>query len=326
MQSRLVRRLIPAALIALLGTSAYLFWLQHNNSALPPGIASGNGRLEATEIDIASKIPGRLARVAVREGDTVSQGQILAELDAADLQAQLRGAQAQTRQAQAAAGEGQAALRSAGSQHQLAHSTLDRTRELAQKGFASRDRLDRDMTTLQTTDAAVNAAQSRVSEAQAATSAAQAQADALQATLNDTALRAPLAGRVLYRLAEPGEVVAAGGKVITLLDMSDIFMSIYLPSGEAGKVRVGSAARIVLDALPEQPVPAHVVFVSPKAQFTPKEVETRNEREKLMFRVKVRVDPHWLAGHADLAKPGMPGMAYVATDPAISWPANLTPR
>lgn len=329
MPPRLSRRLLLIALpLALLAGG--LYWKLHNNNGLPADIASGNGRLEATEIDIASRIGGRLASVDVREGDTVQQGQVVAALDAADLQAQLRAAAAQVEQAQAATAEGQAAMRSAGSQHQLAHSTLDRTRELANKGFASRERLDRDLSTLQTTDAAISAAQGRVNQAQSAVTAAQAQADAVQVTLDDATLKAPVAGRVLYRLAEPGEVLAPGGKVITLLDMSDTFMSIYLSTSEAGKVRVGSEARIVLDALPNQPIPAHVVFVAPRAQFTPKEVETRDEREKLMFRIKVKVDQAWLANHADLAKPGMPGMAYVKTlaqpDSDTAWPANLTPK
>ena len=116
----------------------------------------------------------------------------------------------------------------------------------------------------------------------------------------------------------------AGGKVLTLVDLSDMYMTVYLPTDLAGQLAIGSEARIVLDAYPDQPVPATVSFVAPKAQFTPREVETRSEREKLMFRVKVRPDASWLAAHRDLAKGGMPGVAYLRKDPALVWPAFLS--
>ena len=144
--------------------------------------------------------------------------------------------------------------------------------------------------------------------------------------MKDAALRAPINGRVLYRLAEPGEVVAAGGKVLTLVDLTDMYMTIYLPTDKVGQVAIGSEGKILLDGLPDQAIPAKVSFVAPKAQFTPREVETRTEREKLMFRVKVQADPAWLAAHRDLAKAGMPGVAYVRLDPTRPWPDNLQSR
>lgn len=325
MLSRLPRVFSALGLILILAV-AFALWKSSRPAPLPPGIAVGNGRFEATEVDVATKIAGRLARVAAREGDNVAVGQVVAELDVEDVKAQLRAADAQTRQAHAATRETQAGMASAGSQQMLAQTTLERTRQLVRKGYITGDRLDRDISAAQTADAGMAAARSRVSEASAGVAAAAARAEALRVSLADAVIKAPIAGRVLYRLAEPGEVIAAGGKILTLLDMGDIYMSVYLPAAEAGKVAIGSPARIVLDALPGRPVPAQVIFVAPRAQFTPKEVETRNEREKLMFRVKVKVTPEWLAANADLAKPGMPGMAYVLTDPTAAWPPALTPR
>ncbi|RJX34125.1 MAG: efflux RND transporter periplasmic adaptor subunit [Oxalobacter sp.] len=277
-----------------------------------PGLTYGNGRLEATEADIATKVAGRLAEVQAREGDNLAANQIAAKLDAEDLAAQLNAAEAAVMQAR----DG---VDGAISQQKLAKVSLDRTRELIKKGFISGDRLDRDISALQTANATLAAARNKVSEAQS-------RADVLRVNVKDTSLRAPIAGRVLYRLAEPGEVLAAGGKVFTLLDLSDVYMSIYLPTEEAGKVALNSPAKIVLDALPDTPIPAKVVFVAPRSQFTPKEVETRNEREKLMFRIKVKVDLDWLKQHADMAKPGMPGIAYVQTAPDAVWPATLPSR
>jgi HlyD family secretion protein len=103
-------------------------------------------------------------------------------------------------------------------------------------------------------------------------------------------------------------------------------MDIFLPTAGAGRTRVGDDARIVLDALPDTPIPARVSFVAAKAQFTPKAVETRSERDKLMFRVKVRVDPDLLRAHATEVRTGLPGVAYVRLDPAVAWPAALQGR
>ena len=323
MSSPVARRLVPLLLILLLGAALFLLYQRNKAPTLPPGIASGNGRLEAVEVDVATKVAGRLAKVQLHEGDNVQAGQVVAELDADDLRAQLRAAEAQTLQARAALQESRAGLASAQSQQKLARITLERSRKLEKQGFATNDQLDQRQSALQTADAAVNAAQSKISAADAAVAAAAARVDVLRVALNDTTIKAPINGRVLDRLAEPGEVLAAGGKIVTLHDMADVDMSIYLPTAEAGKLAVGSPARIVLDALPGQPLPAKAVFVAPHSQFTPKEVETRNEREKLMFRVKVKVDAGWIASHAELAKPGMPGMAYVQTAPDAVWPASF---
>lgn len=311
------------ALIAVSTAIGGFYLYQGGNSRLPAGLAAGNGRLEAIEVDVATKIAGRLAGLAPHEGDWVEAGAVVAHLDADDLRAQLRAAQAQVVQAKKSADESRAGVRKSKSDVALADKTLQRSEDLVGKGFISRSKLDADQTGMEGAMAGMAQAQSRVGEAEAAIAAAHAKVDSLQATLNDTSLKSPITGRVLYRLAEPGEVLAAGGKVLTLVDLSDMYLTIYVSTDKAGLVAVGSAARIVLDALPGQAIPATVSFVSPKAQFTPREVETKSERDKLMFRIKVKADPAWLAAHRDLAKGGMPGVAYVKLDAAAVWPANL---
>ncbi|AUM00327.1 HlyD family secretion protein [Pseudothauera hydrothermalis] len=321
-RSRL-KRISIFALLALCAAIGGFYLYPQRQSALPPGIAAGNGRLEATEVDVATKIAGRLAELAPREGDWVEAGAVVGRLDADDLRAQLRAAEAQAVQAQKAAEGARADVRKLRSDVSLAEKTLKRSEELIGKGFVSRNKLDTDQSGMERAVAGMAQAQSRVAEADAAVAAALAKVDSLKATLNDTLLKAPIAGRVLYRLAEPGEVLAAGGKVLTLVDLSDMYMTVYLPTEKAGQVAIQSEARIVLDALPGQAIPAKVGFVAAKAQFTPREVETRTEREKLMFRLKVQADPAWLAAHRDLAKGGMPGVAYVKLDANAVWPANL---
>ena len=309
------------ALAVLAGGAYYIY--QHRPAGLPAGFASGNGRLEATEVDVATKIAGRLAELGPREGDWVESGSVVGRLDADDLRAQLRAAEAQVVQAQKAVDETRAGVRKSKADATLAGKTLKRSEELVGRGFISRNKLDSDQTGMEGAMAGMAQASSRVAEAEAAVATAQARVDSLRATLNDTSLKAPISGRVLYRLAEAGEVLAAGGKALTLLDLSDMYMTVYLPTDKAGQVALGAEARIVLDALAEQAIPATVSFVAPKAQFTPREVETRSEREKLMFRIKLRADPAWLAAHRDLAKGGMPGVAYVRLDANAAWPATL---
>ncbi len=308
--------------LAMLAGGAYYIY-QHRPAGLPAGFASGNGRLEATEVDVATKIAGRLAELGPREGDWFEAGSVVGRLDADDLRAQLRAAEAQVVQAQKAVDETRAGVRKSKADATLAGKTLKRSEELVGRGFISRNKLDSDQTGMEGAMAGMAQASSRVAEAEAAVATAQARVDSLRATLNDTSLKAPISGRVLYRLAEAGEVLAAGGKALTLVDLSDMYMTVYLPTDKAGQVALGAEARIVLDALAEQAIPATVSFVAPKAQFTPREVETRSEREKLMFRIKLRADPAWLAAHRDLAKGGMPGVAYVRLDANAAWPATL---
>jgi HlyD family secretion protein len=136
-------------------------------------------------------------------------------------------------------------------------------------------------------------------------------------------LKSPVKGRVLYRLAEEGEVIASGGKVLTLLNLEDVYMDLFLPGQEAARIKYGAEARIVLDAAPGRVAPAKVTFVSPEAQFTPKQVETRSERDKLMFRVKIQVPPELVMPYIDRIKTGIRGVGYVRYDDAVAWPDSL---
>lgn len=316
-----IKFFIFSAFLAL--TAGIGIYLYQQPTGLPAGFASGNGRLEATEVDVATRIAGRLAELGPREGDYAEAGAVVARLDADDLRAQLQGAEAQIQQAQRAVDQWRAGVRKSQSEVSLAGKTLKRSEELVGRGFISRNKLDTDQTGMEGAMAGMAQARGKVGEADAGVAAATAKAESLRVTLNDTALKAPISGRVLYRLAEPGEVLAAGGKVLTLVNLSDMFMTIYLPTDQAGQVALGGEARIVLDAWPGQVIPATVSFVAPKAQFTPREVETRSEREKLMFRLKVKPDAAWLVAHRDLAKGGMPGVAYVRLDADAAWPVDL---
>jgi HlyD family secretion protein len=305
---------------------AVLAWHYLQEPELPEGIASGNGRLEATQVDITTKLAGRLAEVSFKEGEDVKAGQVLARMDVRELEAELRQAQAQVIQAQKQRTAAAAVIAQRKSEVTLAEKNLARSRELYENQNIPIEQLQRSETTLQTAQAALSAAKAELALAEAAIDAARARAESVRTRIDDGALKTPTAGRVLYRLAEPGEVLPAGGKVLTVLDLTDASMTIFLPTLEAGRLRIGDEARIVLDAISEYTIPAKVSFVSPEAQFTPKEVETRTEREKLMFRVKVQIDPALLAKHSAIMKTGVPGEAYVRLGTDVAWPESLQVR
>ncbi|WP_372964976.1 HlyD family secretion protein [Marinobacter sp.] len=312
---------IVLVVVAAVAVAAY--YLIPNGDELPEYIASGNGRIEATEVDIATRIPGRLESFAVREGDMVEAGQQLAVMDTDELRAQLAAAEANLHQAEQSQYLAEALVAQRESEQRYALAELARINTLVDRGHASREQQDRARTAAETADAALQAAKVQVASALAGIEAAKAAIRQIQTNIDDSELTTPVGGRVLYRLAEPGEVLAAGGKVATVLDVTDVYMTIFLPTSQAGRVRVGSEARIILDALPDYVVPADVSFVAAEAQFTPKSVETRSEREKLMFRVRIRINPELLKAYRDRVKTGVPGEAYVRLDESQAWPENL---
>jgi HlyD family secretion protein len=319
-------RKVVLLLLALAGAAAGGgYWWLHSAPALPSGIAAGNGRLEADEIDIATKFAGRIARLMVDEGDRVTPGQVVAVMDTRDLEATLKRDEALVEQARRSLDEAKAVQQQAQAQLTFAQQQLDRAATLVRKGYATVESLDQATQQHNVAAALVAAAAQRVSAAQSALEAATHDVELYRVNIADNSLVAPKVGRIEYRVANVGEVLPAGGKVFTMLDASYVYMDIYLPTAEAGRVRVGSEARIVLDAYPAHVIPAAVVFVASQAQFTPKAVETRDEREKLMFRIRVRIDPARLAGREDLVRSGLPGMAYVRTDAAAAWPPGLQP-
>ncbi len=314
---------IGGAILAVAIAGGFFIWLQFQQPALPEGFASGNGRIEATEIDVATQWAGQIKEVLASEGDLVDADQVVARMDTATLEAQLRQAEAQVKQAQDARASVAALISQRESELAFARKDLGRILKLTAKGFVSGQDADLKRTKQETTAAALAAAKAQATEAESAIAAAIAAADRLKIDIEQGILKAPHAGRVQYRLTEPGEVLAAGGKVLTLLDLTDVDLTLFLPETAAGRVALGAEARIVLDAAPNLVIPAQVSFVAAKAQFTPKTVETRTEREKLMFRVKVRIDPDLLRQHLSRVKTGLPGVAYVRLDPNASWPPML---
>lgn len=341
-------------LVAVLAVLALLLFILFGRGGddLGASFASGNGRIEAVEIDVATKSPGRLRSIDVEEGAFVTAGQVLAQMDTDQLTAHKRQGEAELRRAtisvetaNAQVAQREAELRAAAAvveqrkvQRDSAQRRLDRSERLARGNTVSQQVLDDDRTAQQGSvaalaaaeaqyaagEAGLNAARAQVVDAEAAVDAARASIESIDADIADATLTSPKDGRVQYKVAQQGEVLGAGGRVLNLVDLTDVYMTFFLPTAQAGRVSIGSEARLVLDALPDVTIPATISFVADVAQFTPKTVETADEREKLMFRVRARIPADLLRKYIEMVKTGLPGVAYVRLDPDAEWPARLS--
>ena len=348
------KKLTIAALIVAAAALGAYGWQQWRSAQASEGLVSGNGRIEATEIDVATKYAGRIAEILAQEGEFVKAGQPLARMQIESLQAQQREAIAGRERASHAVTSARAEIALRESQYAATMATVTqreaeldaalrrvkRSETLAREGASSEQELDDDRARVRGAQAALKAAQAQATAAKAAIDAAKAQTigaesavtaaaatvQRIDADVKDSELTAPRDGRVQYRLAQPGEVIGAGGKVLNMVDVSDVYISFFLPETVAGRVALGTEVRIVLDAAPQYVIPAQVSFVASTAQFTPKTVETASERQKLMFRVKARIAPDLLQKHLTQVKTGLPGVAWIKLDKERQWPAKLELR
>lgn len=345
---------IPFLLIIAAFVAAYLIWDSMRESGPGPGFAGGNGRIEATEIDVATKLAARVEAIFVREGDFVTAGQPLVQMQTDALEAEKTEATAQYYQAvaehlrataqvtlkQSEKISAEALVSERASDLDRNERRLARSSVLSPRGAMAAQSLDDDETAVNSSkaalasakaqvavaEAAIEAAQAEVKGAEAKMKAAQATIDRVNVDIRDSTLTAPRDGRIQYRVAQEGEVLGAGGKAVNMIDLADVYMTFFLPGTQAGRLSMNQEARLVLDAAPNVRIPAHISFVASRAQFTPKTVETENEREKLMFRVRAQVDPELLRQYIEYVKVGVTGVAWVRIDPAVEWPESLSLR
>ena len=160
-------------------------------------------------------------------------------------------------------------------------------------------------------------------EARDALGEADAQIARLSVVLGEQTIHAPVNGRIEYKIIEKDAVLPAGGRVALLLETDDVYMTVFLPDKVIGKIKIGDEARIALDAL-KGTLPAYISFVSPESEFTPKYVETQNERDKLLYRVKLQIPIDVARRYSGVLKSGMTGNGYVRTDISAPWPQELS--
>ncbi len=310
---------IAAGVIAFVGYQYY----ESRRSTVPEGIAYGNGRIEAKLTDVSAKEALRIKDVLVDEGDLVTPGQVLVHLDTVTLDAQLAAENANVAAAKERRVGAEATISKVKSQIKLARIEADRSRKLVAENAGSQREYDVRRAAVETNTAALAEAEAQLETAKREVTVAEANAATVQTRIDDATLKSPVLGRVLYRLAEPGEVLGAGGKAMTLVNLEDVYMEIFLPAAQAAAVKVGAEARLTVDFQPGRSAIGYVSFVSPEAQFTPKEVETKSEREKLVFRVKIQVPKALVTNYIQHIKTGVRGVGYVKISESAVWPASL---
>ncbi len=311
-----------AVAVAVGGYFGYQHW-RDMQSSLPKGIASGNGRIEAKLVDIAAKEALRVKEILVDEGDLVKPGQVVVRMDTVTLDAQLAEAKLNVLVKQQEEAVSKATIAKREAEIDLAKTEVKRSTALVAERAGSQRELDVHRMALRSTTAGLQEEQAKLRTTEQEVKVAAASAATIQTRIDDATLKSPVTGRVLYRLAEVGEVLSAGGKALTLTNLNDVYMEIFLPSEQAARIKDGAEARLTFDALPGVAVAGYVSFVSPEAQFTPKQVETKSEREKLMFRVKIRVPEKTVEAAIDRVKTGVRGVGYVKLDDSVEWPDFL---
>lgn len=345
-----MKKLVWIVLFAVAAVGVFFVYQYQNRNRLPEHIAVSNGRLELQRYDVASLYAGRVVKVLVDEGNEVKTGDVLVQLSSdttsnrvAEAQAgqlaadgAISRARAAEKQAREAVARAEAQIAAQQQQLKVAQMELDNAIRLQREDLVSaaevqRRRSQRDgaMAAVKAAQAAkseakaaVGQAQAGISEAQAGSARAQALVKTAESANNDMNITSPKDGRVEYRLVEEGGVIGAGTKVVSVLDPSDVSMNIFVPNATMVRLKVGDEARIVLDGL-DVVLPANISFIATNAQFTPKAVETQEERAKLMFKVKLQVPMETAQKLRGWLKGGMTGNGYVRMDSSQEWAANL---
>lgn len=320
-----LRSLLILSAIVVAAYGGWRWWVSQQPEPLPEGIISANGRVEAVQVDVATKLAGRVEEVLVTEGTLVQAGRVIARMDTRQLKASLAQAEARLAEVRQSVEQAKAVITKTESDVALAQKQVDRNENLIERNAVSQSVFDTLANALAVAKATLGANKAALRTQEFAVKAVEAEVLEIETQIADAVLKSPTRGRVLYRLAEEGEVLPAGGKVVTILDLTDIYMEFYLPSRHAAETSIGAEARVVFDIDTESGYsePAAVSFVSPEAQFTPKQVETARERDKLMFRVKVRFEPARVEPYLEYVKTGVRAVAYVRLDPTVQWPESL---
>jgi HlyD family secretion protein len=326
------RRLITIVALAGIAVAVAVSWKTKPwVAAVDTGAVTASGTVDATDVSISFRVPGILRQRPVDEGSVVKPGEVLAALDTREASARLRQAQAAELAAQARLRDMEQGYRpqeiaEAGAQVQQVQANLANLKEEARRsenlyatGAVSRQRRDKD-------DAAASVAQEQhraaserlkllqsgfrketIAVARAQLAEAQAAVEAAKIALEDLQVTSTINGTVTRKHAEPGETLAAGRPVVTITDVTHPWVRVYMPENQIGKVQLGAPARIKIDTFPDREFTGRVSYVSSQAEFTPKNVQTQEERVKLVFAVNVTVD-----NPEGALKPGMPADVSIA--------------
>lgn len=344
------RILLWGVLIVIICGAFWLYNLIANRKPYDPeSFVMGNGRLEATEVTISAKLAGRIEKIYVEEGDLVTNGQKLVEIQTDELRADLLKAKAALMEAEAAVKEAEITIAVKEAEAEAAKGTVAekksqlRGAENKERRFKSTASGALPVTEIEDAETVVQSHKAQLLTAEASAKRAEVEVESakrrlevvkatveaqkaaiarIEVDIKDSTIVAKHDGRIQYRIAQLGEMVGSGAGILNLVDLTDVYMTLFIPEKLIGRIAQGAECRIVLDAA-QHPIPANISYVSSIAQFTPKTVETEVEREKLMFRVRARIPPELLKQYIEYARTGLPGVAYVQLDPEAEWPDFL---
>jgi HlyD family secretion protein len=317
MKSRLIISLVSLSVVII---AVYWLYLKPSEST---DFYQTNGRIEAEQVLVASKFAARIEKIFIEEGQYIEAGGKIAQLDMKQIESQYKASLAQIQQAQKAANEANTVLKVRKEEADLALSQWKRGNQLKEKGFLSDQDFDKLTTQKLTSESAVELAYAGVEQAKAAIDVATANAEQLESVLDDGLILAPRSGRIQYLLSQEGEVLAAGGRLVALLDLQQVYMSVFVPSQIMTRLPLDAQARLSFSSTPNIVVPAKVTFIASEAQFTPKAVETESERDNLMFKIKLSIPKALLEQHEKQIKTGVRGNAFIRLNESIEWPETL---
>lgn len=295
--------LFIVAIFCSIGFFEYKNFFAKNND----NIITGNGRVEAREVAVSAKFGGKIVELKVNEGDYVKKDQLLAVIDSRALEADIEAQKAKSNEILKQISAVDAEIKATNSDITFYTKELNRTKALIKQNFASQLELDKNNNALDKTKAKLNSLIANKNSLQASYKSLLATIKAQEINLSDMKIYSPINGVVLYKLVENGEMISNGSRMFIMYNPDDLYMTIYMPSENAGQVKLGEKATVKLDAYKNKTFPATITFIADNAEFTPKEVETQKERQKLVFRVKLTFDDN----SNREAKPGMPGDGYI---------------
>jgi len=323
-------RIIALGLVALAGVSCA-------GKGVKDAI-SASGTIEAVEVNVAAKVSGQLLELAVEEGARVRAGDRLASIDHATLDIQLRQAEAGVELAEAQLAltvqgarredirQAEEALKQAEASLSVADEDARRMRALAKSGSATPKQRDDAEARLTVATAQRNAAAEALSKvrrlarpeevraAEARLAQARAAADLLRKSIGDCEVAAPVAGIVTHKAVEAGEQIIAGQTIVTISELDSVYVMIYVTDRDLGRVKLGGAAEVTIDTFPDRAFPGKITYISPEAEFTPKNIQTKEDRVKLVFGVKVEIE-----NPEGLLKPGLPADALIRVAPGAAF-------
>ena len=296
-------------------------------------IVESTGTIEATQIDIRSEAGGQILKLHFDEGDRVAPGDILAEIDHEKLGYELKNARMRLQELQARLSmfqygfrdeevqKAKQALLEAEIQLKDAKREYKRIQKLFNDGVASDHDKDKAETTYKSSLKRYDRAKEdyqifsdgyrveEVSAARAAMESAQAVVDLTKRKIKDATITSPAKGIISERYVEPGEIVTPGSLLVTITDLQDCWIMAYISEKNLGKVKLGQTGYVCIDSFTEKKFTGKVTYISPEAEFTPKNIQTKEERVKLVFGVKVKVN-----NKEELLKPGMPADVIIEVE------------